>query len=153
MWRLVEIEGAEGQYAFQNLGTGLYIGSATKAGASIYSAPQPTAYNIELLGNASFGFRLANADDPTFALMACLTGQHIEIGEAAVYGDGSWRFTEIDPEETELIVIDAFANNLIDVIALPYNLSGISDFNEDVFLYGIKKMTPNDDHRRALSQG
>ncbi|MBR3373173.1 MAG: dockerin type I repeat-containing protein, partial [Bacteroidaceae bacterium] len=145
MWRLVEIEGAEGQYAFQNLGTGLYIGSATKAGASIYSAPQPTAYNIELLGNASFGFRLANADDPTFALMACLTGQHIEIGEAAVYGDGSWRFTEIDPEETELIVIDAFANNLIDVIALPYNLSGISDFNEDVFLYGIKKMTPNDD--------
>ena len=143
MWRLVEME--DGKYAVQNLGTGLYMGEGSKVGASIYTAQDPVAYDVQLLGNASFGFFLTNEVGNNAAMMACLTGQHVEVGEAAVYGDGAWRFEEIDPSQTELIVIDIFANNLIDVIALPYDISGLSDYNEDVYLYSIKKMTDNGD--------
>lgn len=143
MWQLVEME--DGKFALQNLGTGLYMGEGSKVGASIYTAQEPVAYDVQLLGNASFGFFLTNEVGNNAAMMACLTGQHVEVGEALVYGDGAWKFEEIDPDQTELIVIDIFADNLIDVIALPYNISGISDYNEDVYLYGIKKMTDNGD--------
>ena len=143
MWQLVEME--EGKYALQNLGTGLYMGDGNKLGASIYTSYKPVAYDVQLLGNASFGFFMDSATDNNFAMMACLTGQHVEVGEAVVYGDGAWKFEEIDPSQTELIVIDIFANNLIDIIALPYDLSDIADYNEDVHLYGIKKMFKNED--------
>ena len=143
MWRLVEME--DGKYAVQNLGTGLYMGQGSKVGASIYTALEPVAFDVQLLGNASFGFFLTNEVGNGAAMMACLKGQHVEVGEAAVYGDGAWKFEEIDPDQTELIVIDIFANNLIDVIAVPYNLTAIADYNEDVYLYGIKKMTKNED--------
>ena len=145
MWRIVPIDGAEGKYAVQNLGTGLYMGDGSKLGASIYTSYTPVAYDIQMLGNASFGFYPVSGADQDFAMMACLTGQHVEIGEALVYGDGSWKFEEVNPDETELIVIDLFANNLIDVIALPYDVSDIADYNEDVYIYGIKKMTDNGD--------
>lgn len=144
MWRLVET-GEEGKYALQSLGAGMYIGDGNKLAASIYNSSVPVAYDIQLLGNASFGLYPDGGADNGYALMACFTGQHAEVGEAEVFGDGSWKFKEIDPNETEFILTDIFANNLIDVIAMPYDLNAISDFNEGVVLYGIKKMTKNDD--------
>ncbi|MGN1213881.1 MAG: hypothetical protein ACI4TR_03200, partial [Bacteroidaceae bacterium] len=150
MWRLIEVEGTN-QYALQCLGTGQYMGNgSTKINASIYSSQQPVPYSINLLGNASFGLIPQANQDTKNGLVACFTGQHAEVNEVSVYGDGSWKFVELDPENTDLIMISTFAYNLIDVIAMPYDIANISDYNEDVHIYGIKKMTKNSDNTTSV---
>ena len=151
MWRFVKIEGSE-DYALQCMGTGQYMGdgSAIKTGASIYTALQPIPYTAKFLGNASFSLVPQANMGTKNALVACLTGQHAEVNEATVYGDGSWKFIEINPEQTECIIINTFARNLMDVFTMPFNVEDLTGYNEDAQLYGIKKMTKNEDNTTTI---
>ena len=145
MWRLVKSE-SDGNYYLQCLGTGLYLGDATKSGASVFTSATPVNYNVELVGNASFALKPAGGVNNDLALVACLTGQHIVAGEAEVFGDGAWKFNAIDPEQTEMITVNIFAKNLIDVIAMPFDIdaTSLADYNPDTYIYGIRKMTYNE---------
>lgn len=146
MWRLVK-GGSDGSYYLQCLGTGLYLGDATKDGASVFTSRTPVNYSIELVGNASFALKPAGGVNNDLALVACLTGQHIVAGEADVFGDGAWSFRAVDPNETDMVTVSIFAKNLIDVIAMPFDIdaSTIADYNDDTHIYGIRKMTQNED--------
>ena len=59
-------------------------------------------------------------------------------------------FIEIDPEEQEAITISDFAFNLIDVMAVPYNISGIADYNTDVHTYAVRKITQEENEEGVL---
>ena len=53
----------------------------------------------------------------------------------------AWTFVEIIPEEQEAITITDFPMNYIDVMAVPYNVKNIAEYNENVHAYAIKKIT------------
>lgn len=148
MWRLVESDSIDGQYYIQCLGTGLYLGDAAKSDAAVYTSYTPVNYQVEFLGNSSFALKPEGGANADLALEACLTGQHIVAGtDTRVYSDGAWAFTALDPSQTEMITINIFANNLIDVIAMPFDIdaASLSDLNDDTHVYGIRKMTQNPD--------
>lgn len=105
-------------------------------------------YQVEFLGNSSFALKPEGGANADLALEACLTGQHIVAGaDTRVYSDGAWAFTALDPSQTEMITINIFAKNLIDVIAMPFDIdvASLADFNDDTHIYGIRKMTQNAD--------
>ena len=148
MWRFVPIEGTE-DYAIQNLYTGYYLGDFAGENINLPLSQEPVPYNVAYSGNAQFRLyphTSKNKDNMCLwpegyeADVVC----HVEAPASA------WTFIEIDPEEQEAISISDFANNLIDVMAVPYNVSNLADYNDDVFTYAIRKISQEEDEEGNL---
>ncbi|MBP5732032.1 MAG: hypothetical protein J6W50_04905, partial [Bacteroidaceae bacterium] len=148
MWRFVPIEGTE-DYAIQNLYTGYYLGDFAGENINLPVSQEPVPYNVAYSGNAQF--RLYPHTSKNKENM-CLwpEGYEADVVCQVEAPASAWTFVEIDPEEQEVISISDFANNLIDVMAVPYNVSNLSDYNDDVFTYAIRKISQEEDETGEL---
>ncbi|MBR3634032.1 MAG: dockerin type I repeat-containing protein [Bacteroidaceae bacterium] len=142
MWRFVPIEGTE-DYAIQNMYTGYYLGDFAGENINLPVSQEPVPYNVAYSGNAQFRLYPHTAKNKD-NLALWPEGYEADVVCHVIDGASAWTFVEIDPEEQEAISISDFAFNLIDVMAVPYNISGIADYNTDVHTYAIRKITQQD---------
>lgn len=139
MWTFVPNEG--GTYTIQNMGTGYYLGDFVKKSDNIKLSYKPVEYKISFIGAGSYGLvPQSDANVARYGVAANDEGK-TQFDVAAAETASSWQIIEIDPEETQFITIKEFMYNSQDVIALPFNLDNLSEFNEDVHIYGIRKIT------------
>ena len=140
MWRFVPVEGTE-FFAVQNLYTGYYLGDYAGDNINLPVSETPVPYEIAIAGNGGFYFyprgsknksHLAIWPEGYDADVVC----HPSVDAASV-----WTLIEVDPEEQEAISIGVFAMNLIDVMAVPFAIDDLAEYNEDVHTYAVKKMT------------
>lgn len=143
MWRF--IKAGDGGYYVQNMGTGFYMpGGATSGTTAGQSYTRTISYTIDLNDNGSFYFQpnVNNSRGNVLGLTAPTEeAEYVNVTFMENAATAAWTFIEIDPEETGAIVISDYSYNVMDVMALPYNYSGVADFNEDCHVLGIKKMT------------
>ena len=140
MWRFVPVEGTE-YYAIQNMYTGYYLGDFAGENINLPVSQEPVPYNVAYSGNAKF---MLYPKGPKNSNNMALWPEGYEadvVCHPSIDGASAWTFIEIDPEEQEAISISDFAMNLIDVMAVPYNISNIADYNADVFTYAIRKIS------------
>ena len=142
MWTFIPEEG--GTFKIQNMGTGFYLADYVKSAENAKQSYNGVSYKVNFIGAGSYSFvpqgeknianngLAANEDKAGFAKPVAGTAS-------------SWQIVEIDPESTEMIAIKDFKSNVLDIIALPYNISNLSDLNEDAHIYGIKKITQTED--------
>lgn len=150
MWRIVPIEGTS-NYTIQNLGSGLYLGELPGSNIAIHQSETPVAYSVALLGESQFALISQNsANSQQQGLYCGGKATNILTTEAVVNGNGAWKFTAVVPEEIEGITISTFANNLIDVMTLPYDVEDITSFNDNVHVYGIRKITQEENTEGQL---
>lgn len=141
MWRFVPTE-IDGVYSIQNLGSGFYIGGFKTQNIAIQQSVEPAPYAVNLLGDRQFAIVSQTATNAqNLALYCGGTSTNILTTSPARNENGAWTLTAVEPEEIEGISISEFANNLIDVMTLPYDIKDISNYNSDVSTYGIKKIT------------
>lgn len=139
MWRFIPTA-TDGVYNIQNLGSGLYISGYKTQNIAVQQSVEATPFTVSLLGDKQFALILQTAaNTQNLALYCGGTSTNILTAPATINGNGAWTFTAVVPEEIEGISISDFANNLIDVMTLPYDVS--NEFNADVHTYGIKKIT------------
>lgn len=142
MWTFVA--GADGTYSVQNMGTGFYLGGIVKDQNNLNISYTKVPYKVNFIGKDSYAL-VPQTDGNKLGLSATANGK-VEYVAPAAETASSWKIVEIDPEETEMIAIKDINMNTMDVVALPYNIDNISDFsNGDVRIYGIKKMTQDDE--------
>ncbi len=142
MWRFVPIEGTE-DYAIQNMYTGYYLGDFAGENINLPVSQEPVPYNVAYSGNAQFRLYPHTAKNKD-NLALWPEGFEADVVCHVIDGASAWTFVEIDPEEQEAISISDFAFNLIDVMAVPYNISGIADYNTDVHTYAVRKISQED---------
>ena len=145
MWRFVPVDGTE-YYAIQNMYTGYYLGDYAGDNINLPVSEEPIPYEIAYSGNAEFLlYPRGGKNKNNFSLYPEGSGQDVVCHEAVPGTASAWTFVEIDPEEQQAISISNFSMNLIDVMAVPYDIADIADYNEDVHTYAIKKMTQEED--------
>ncbi len=141
MWTFVA--STDGTYKIQNMGTGYYLGDFVKSGENAKQAFKGASYKVSFVGNDSYSF-VPQGDANTFHYGLSASEDKVGFGTATAGTASSWKITEIDAESTEMITIKDFKYNMLDIIALPFDISDIS-LNEDAHLYGIKKITQSTD--------
>lgn len=141
MWTF--IPGENGTFKIQNMGTGFYLADYVKSGANVKQSYTGVAYKISFLGAGSYAF-IPQSGANTAQNAIAANEDKAGFAKAAAATASSWAITEIDPEATELITIKDFKRNMLDIIALPFNIDDIS-LNDDTHLYGIKKITQSED--------
>ncbi|MBO4592622.1 MAG: dockerin type I repeat-containing protein, partial [Bacteroidaceae bacterium] len=140
MWRFVPVEGTE-FYAIQNMYTGYYLGDYAGDNINLPVSETPVPYEITLSGQGGF---LLYPRGPKNKSHLAIWPEGYEadvVCHPSVDAASAWTFVEIDPEEQQAISISIFAMNLIDVMAVPYDVKDLADLNEDVHTYAVKKMT------------
>ncbi|MBR1917102.1 MAG: dockerin type I repeat-containing protein, partial [Bacteroidaceae bacterium] len=141
MWRFIPVEGTE-YYAIQNMYSGYYMGDYAGDEINLPVSEEPVPYEISYAGNGEFILYPRGGKNKNNYALWPEGAKNDVVCHVALPGTASaWTFVEIDPEVQEAISISDFGYNLIDVMAVPYNISGIADINDDVHTYAIKKMT------------
>lgn len=140
MWRFVPVEGTS-YYAVQNMYSGYYMGDYNGDNINLPVSETPVPYDIAYVGNAQFNLvPMGPKNKKKFALWP--EGAENDVVCHDLDGTTSaWTFVEVVPEEQELITISDFGMNCMDVMAVPYNISGLAELNEDVVTYAVKKIT------------
>ncbi|MBR4649185.1 MAG: hypothetical protein IKO67_03425 [Bacteroidaceae bacterium] len=140
MWRFVPVEGSE-YYAIQNLYTGYYLGDYAGDNINLPVSETPVPYEITISGNGGFNLFPRGPKNKGHLAIWPEGFEKDVVCHPSVDGASSWTFVEIDPEEQQAISISIFAYNLIDVMAVPFAIDDLADYNDDVHTYAIKKMT------------
>ena len=136
MWRLVPIEGQEGQYALQNRASGKYLKSyAANAPAWLRQVNTPGAYVLELFASGQYGIR-----PPEATKFIQLSGDgYLHPNSTADRANTAWAFN-LEPVEADLMKLQV-PENSIQIISLPYALDDedIATINvsNDVITYAI----------------
>ena len=140
MWRFVPVEGTS-YFAVQNMYSGYYMGDYNGDNINLPVSETPVPYDIAYIGNAQFNLiPMGPKNKKKFALWP--EGAENDVVCHTLDGTTSaWTFVEVVPEQQELITISDFAMNTMDVMAVPYNISGLADLNDDVVTYAVKKMS------------
>ncbi len=141
MWTFVPA--ANGGFKVQNMGTGFYLGDFVKSGVNAKQSFTGASYEISFIGDDSYSF-IPQGDANSFNYGLSASEDKVAFGKPVVGTASSWKITEIDPEATEMIAIKDFKTNMLDIIALPFNIEDIS-LNDNAHLYGIKKITQSED--------
>lgn len=150
MWRFVPVAGSN-DYAIQNMYNGHYLGDFAGENINLPASAEPVPYSIVYNGKGMFTLTPnTKANKNQRALFAEGAANDVVCHEAITGTASSWSFIEIDPEEQEAIVITDFAQNLIDIMAVPYNVSSLADYNDDVHTYAIKKITQEENEAGEL---
>lgn len=140
MWRFVKIDSTS-FYAIQNLYTGYYLGDYAGDNINLPVSETPVPYEVAYSGNARFTLYPRGGDNKKdFSLWPEGAANDVVCHETGSSASG-WTFQEIDPEAQEAISISDFNMNLIDVMTLPYNVSNLSDMDENVHTYAVKKIS------------
>ena len=140
MWRFVPVEGTD-YFAIQNLYNGYYLGDYAGDNINLPISEKPVPYDIAYIGNGQFSLTpKTKANTKGWSLWP--EGYECDVvchdpGTPA----SAWTFIEIVPEEQEAISISDFPMNYIDVMALPYDIKNIAEYNDDVHTYAVKKIT------------
>ena len=117
MWRLVPIEGLEGQYALQNRATGKYMQGYTGSEQHcLYQVNEPSPYTFELFASGQYGIRPPEAN------------YYLQLsGDSYLYHTNDdnrentpWAFT-LEPVEAEYLKLQVLSNSL-QIMSLPYAL-------------------------------
>ncbi|MGN1214235.1 MAG: hypothetical protein ACI4TR_05000, partial [Bacteroidaceae bacterium] len=149
MWRFIAAE--DGAYYVQNMGTGFYLPAGATSGSDVpQSLTKTTPYTVALAADGTFSFTALKSNNRGLQIGVdpANVDENTQFANAkfmTACAQTAWSLLEIDPEETQVIAIKDFKNNAMDIMALPYNYSGVSDLNEDCHVYGIKKMTYNEE--------
>ncbi len=154
VWRFVPIEGAEGQYAIQSLGTGQYMGKYRGIGgdASPLMSHEKAPYNIYYFGNGTFKLQQADADNP-YANSLKTDGSTNTILNWPSNGDNqqTFRFVPITDKEAAMS-ISVYQNNSIKVMTLPFELKGdrsLTNINAGIVTtYAVKALTATEEGTR-----
>lgn len=139
MWRFVPIEGTT-YYAIQNLYNGYYLGDFAGNNINLPVSEQPVPYDVAYIGNAKFNL-IPKTRTNTDNLALWPEGYESDIVCHAADDAAAWTFIEIDPEEQEYIILSDFAFNLLDIMAVPYDVKDIAEYNADVQTYAVRKIT------------
>ena len=143
MWRFVPAK-TEGAYYIQNLATGFYpfeFESKNKGCYISYTAPE---YYVRYTGYGAFSLIPVKNNPDNYALgtstsMSPVTSCNFIAQTSGTSSD--WTIVPVS-QEVEYIVSNEVADNSINILALPYELSELTtDINTNFKLYGIRKMT------------
>lgn len=147
MWTFVPT--GDGTFKIQNMGTGFYLAEFVKSGTNVKQSYTGVPYKVNFLGASSYSLIPQN-DGNTANNAIAANEDKAGFDKAAAGTASSWTITEIDPVETELITLKEFNRNMIDIIALPFNIDNIGDLNDDTHLYGIKKITQDEEGNSTI---
>jgi hypothetical protein len=141
IWRFVPIEGKDGQYAIQSLGTGQYLGEYRGDGSD--NAPlmshKKGAYKLMYAGNGKFKILQAILKNEEDGLK---TDETNKIVLNWAYNGGNqqaWKFQAV--ESSQELSFNVMPDNSIQIMTLPFEMKGdltLSKINEGVVTYGIK---------------
>ena len=142
MWRFVPVEGTDGYYAIQNMYSGYYLGDYAGDEINMPVSEEPVPYEIAYSGNAEFIlYPRGGKNRKNYALWPEGAANDVVCHEANPGTASAWTFVEIDPEEQQAITIADFAMNVIDVMAVPYDINDLAGIQDDVHTYAIKSMS------------
>ncbi|MCH5179580.1 MAG: hypothetical protein J1F13_07875, partial [Prevotellaceae bacterium] len=142
MWRFVPVEGTDGYYAIQNMYSGYYLGDYAGDEINMPVSEEPVPYEIAYSGNAEFIlYPRGGKNRKNYALWPEGAANDVVCHEANPGTASAWTFVEIDPEEQDVISIADFAMNIIDVMAVPYDINDLAGIQDDVHTYAIKSMS------------
>ncbi len=140
MWTFESIEGTD-YYSIRNLYTGYYLGDCIGYNINLPLSETPVPYELSFQGQGQFYLIPRGSGNPDGYAVYPWGPASVVVCHEIVSTTSAWTFQEVDPEEQEAITISDFYNNLIDVMALPYNVSNLADYNQGVQTYAIKKIT------------
>ncbi len=131
IWRFVPIEGEEGQYAIQSLGTGQYWGAYRGQGTAngpIMSHEQ-TPYQLYYYGMGCFKLQQVGVADDLDCIKA--DGTDLVLCNYPANGDHqqAWKFEPVT-DNTDIVNINWYAANSTAIMTLPWAV------NEETF-YGL----------------
>ena len=150
MWRFVPVEGT-GYYAIQNMYNAYYLGDFAGENINLPISETPVPYNIAYVGNAKFTLTPMTASNKTGANLWPEGAANDVVCHAPGTPASAWTFVEAVPEEQQAISISDFPMNYIDVMALPYNISDIATYNDDVHTYAVRKITQEMDGEETVT--
>ena len=149
MWRFVPVEGTE-YYAIQNLYNGYYLGDFAGANINLPISELPVPYKVAYAGNAKFTLTpMTSANKEGLGLWP--EGFENDVVCHTQDAASAWTFVEVVPEEQEAISISDFPMNYIDVMALPYDICDIADYNDDVHTYAVRKISQEMDDEETVT--
>ena len=147
MWTFVD--NGDGTFKVQNMGTGFYLGDFVKSGEKLLQSYSGVSYKVDFIGSGSYSLvPQSTANKNQYSLTA--SENNVLFDNAVAQTASSWQIIEIDPEATEVISIKDFGRNVMDIIALPFNIDNISDLNDDTHIYGIKKITQDSEGNSTI---
>ena len=124
VWRFVPIEGKEGQYAIQSLGTGQYFGPYRGDGsdnASVMSHAK-TPYRLMYLGNGKFKMIQVGVKNELDALKGDGTNKIVLNWPYNGGNQQAWKFEAV--KEGDEMSFNVMSDNSIRVMTLPFELKG-----------------------------
>lgn len=139
MWRFVPVEGTE-YYAIQNMYNGYYLGDFAGNNINLPVSEKPVPYDVAYVGNAKFNL-IPKTRTNTDNLALWSEGYEEDIVCHMADDAAAWTFVELDPDMQEYIVLSDFDLNSIDIMAVPYDVKGIAEYNEDVQTYAVRKIS------------
>lgn len=149
MWTFIPVEGTD-YYAVMNMYNGYYLGAYDKDDYNLAASATPVPYELYLAGNGRFELIPRNKENVNSrSLFAEGYEKDIVLHKAGENGS-FWTFEEIVPEEQEALIISDFKYNSTDVFCLPYNVSYINEYNDDVYTYAVRKITQEEDEEGNL---
>ncbi|MBR3633763.1 MAG: hypothetical protein IKN51_04430 [Bacteroidaceae bacterium] len=148
MWRFVPVEGTS-YFAIQNMYNGYYLGDFAGNNINLPISETPVAYDVAYVGNAKFNL-IPKTRSNKENLVLWPEGYEADVVCHVADNAAAWTFVEVVPEEQESIVLSDFAFNLIDVMAVPYNIRDIAEYNDDVHTYAVKKVTQEENGEGEL---
>jgi hypothetical protein len=148
IWRFVPIEGQEGQYAIQNMGTGQYFGPYRGDGSdnSPLLSHSKVPYKLLYAGNGKFRIIQANLTNLMDALKTDGTNKIVLNWPTNLDNQQAWKFEAID--ESQGVSFNTMTDNNISIMTLPFELKGdlsLMAINDKVVkTYAIKSITTTD---------
>ncbi len=156
IWRFVPIEGQEGQYAIQSLGTGQYFGKYRGKGADLspLMTHEKVPYKMYYYGNGKFKLQQVGVEDEFDCLK--VDGSRFVVLNYPANGDHqqSWIFKPI--EEAQELSINYYFDNNVQIMTLPFEINDecpLASINEDVKTYAVKNLvTEGEETRLELTE-
>lgn len=144
IWRFIPTD--RGTYYIQNLASGQYMPEFDGARSDAYVMNTPSEYEITYSGYGAYtlvsksefntqNLALAiyrNSGNPTTVL---------QFNPEEKGGNTSWAISEVSSDVDAITNDRRIYSNSMDILMLPYDLSMISDLNDSLHIYGIRKMT------------
>ena len=156
MWRFVPMSEFDdssadnGYYAIQNLYNGYYLGDFAGNNINLPMSEKPVPYDVAYIGNAKFNL-IPKTRSNKENLVLWPEGYEKDIVCHTADMAAAWTFVEAVPEEQEAIVISDFAMNYLDIMAVPYEVNNLGDYNDDVHTYAVRKITQEMDGEETVT--
>lgn len=149
MWTFIPMEGTA-YYAILNMYNGYYLGGYDKDDYNLAASATPVPYELSMAGNGRFELIPRNKENVNSRSLFA-EGFEMDVTIHRAGDNGSyWTFQEVIPEEQEAIAITDFKYNSMDVLCLPYNVSNLAEYNDDVYTYAIRKISQTEDTDGSL---